>query len=280
MISNDLIEKLCKDKICGVLATVVSTDGFGPAQKGDCLFSVAGKLVAGTVGGGANEKQVLEACARLSEKRKVIKIVSQSVGFLPSCGGILQVRLDLLDLAQKEDSTFLKKQQKKVTDSRLLLFGAGHVAQELAWLADRNGFLCVVVDPRSELLVSANFPASVSLVCCSVDEWLQRSTVAGNDYLIIAGPDHATDLAVLEKAAGTEAHYIGVMGSKRKIGSFTKVLREKSLLQLVEGRLFAPIGLKIASRRPSEVAVSIVAELISVRAGFLKNITQKSPNVV
>ena len=272
MIADKVIEQFCEDKISGVLATVISTDGLGPAQKGDCLFWAAGKLLAGTVGGGANEKQVLEACARLAEKQKVLKIISPLAGSLPSCGGLLEVRLDRLDLAQKEDIVFFKKQQKDTDSSKLLLFGAGHVVQELAWLADRNGFSSVVVDPRSELLLSENFPADVNLVCCPVDKWLQKNNVAKSDYIIIAGPDHATDLAVLEQAATTQAHYIGVMGSKRKIESFTKVLRKKSLFQFVEGRLFAPIGLKIPSKRPSEVAVSIVAELISVRAALLKNI--------
>ncbi len=271
MITNKLITQFCKDEVCGVLATVVSTDGPGPAQKGDCLFWTDGKLVAGTVGGGANEQKVLEACARLSEKRQVVKIASPLAGPLPSCGGILQVRLDLLDLAKEKDITFFKKQQEKVNGSRLLLFGAGHVVQELAWLADRNGFSCVIIDPRLELLVSENFPASVNLVCCFVDEWLQRSNVAVSDYIIIAGPDHATDLAVLERAAGTPAHYIGVMGNKRKIKSFTEILHKKALVQLLEGRLFAPIGVSISSRKPSEVAVSIVAELISVRAVLLKS---------
>ncbi len=272
MITNELITQFCKDEVCGVLATVVSTDGPGPAQKGDCLFWADGKLVAGTVGGGANEQKVLKACARLSEKRQVVIITSPLAGPLPSCGGILQVRLDLLDLAKEKDIIFLKKQQEKVNGSRLLLFGAGHVVQELAWLADRNGFFCVIIDPRLELLVSENFPASVNLVCCFVDEWLQkRNNVAASDYIIIAGPDHATDLAVLERAAGTAAHYIGVMGSKRKIRSFTERLHKKALVQLLEGRLFAPIGVSISSRTPSEVAVSIVAELISVRAVLLKN---------
>ncbi len=273
MIPNKVIEQFCEDKISGVLATVIRTDGLGPAQKGDYLFWAADKLVAGTVGGGANEKQVLEACARLSEKRKIIKIVSPLAGSLPSCGGILEVRLDRLDLTQKEDIVFFKKQQKDTGGSKLLLFGAGHVVLELAWLADRNGFSSVVVDPRSDLLLSEKFPADVNLVCSPVDKWLQKNNVTESDYIIIAGPDHATDLAVLEQAAATQAHYIGVMGSKRKIESFTKVLRKKSLFQLIEGRLFAPIGLKIPSKRPSEVAVSIVAELISVRAGLFNNIT-------
>jgi len=266
MISNEILIQLCKEKVCGVLATVIFCDGLGPAQEGDCLFWANGTLVAGTVGGGANEQQVLQACAELDDKQKVVEVNSLLPGLLPSCGGMLQVRLDRLDLAENEDVAFLQKQQKAVSLSRLILFGAGHVVQELAWLADRNSFCCTVVDPRRELLISDNFPVTANLVCRSAREWLREGDVAVDDFIVIAGPDHATDLTVLELVAETHAHYIGVMGSKRKIGSFTEVLQKKSLYQSLEGRLFAPIGIDISSKRPSEVAVSIVAELISTRA--------------
>lgn len=271
MVSNDSLRKLCKSQVCGVLATVLSTDGLGPAQKGDYLFCTEkGKLLAGTVGGGANEQQVLQACAVLVVKHKVIDIGSLSRP-LPSCGGLLQIRLDRLDLAVHEDIAFLTKQQEDAAGARLLLFGAGHVVQELCWLADRNRFTSVVVDPRQELMSSDYFPVNVRLVCCSAVEWLLNADVMAGDYIIIAGPNHATDLSVLEQAATTRAHYIGVMGSKRKIESFTEILYKKSLYQRIEDRLSAPIGLDISSKRPSEVAVSIVAELIAIRAQSLKN---------
>lgn len=274
MISNETLIKLCKEKVCGVLATVISCDGMGPAQKGDCLFWANGTLVAGTVGGGANEQQVLQACADLGDKQKVVEVDSSLLsGVLPSCGGTLQVRLDRLDLAEHEDIVFIQKQQKAATWSRLVLFGAGHVVQELAWLSDRNSFCCTVVDPRQDLMVPENFPVTATLVCTSAKQWLLEENVVMDDFIVIAGPDHATDLTVLEQMAETPAHYIGVMGSKRKIGSFTEILQKKSLYQTLEGRLFAPIGIDISSKRPAEVAVSIVAELISIRANskVLKN---------
>jgi xanthine dehydrogenase accessory factor len=273
MISNNLLIQLCKDEVCGVLATVISTDGLGPAQKGDSLFWADGKLVFGTVGGGANEQQVLQVCAELRESQKVMEINTLLSGVLPSCGGTLQVRFDNLDLKRVTDIDFLKKQLKGAARSRLILFGAGHVVQELAWLADRNGFSCTIVDPRQELMVADNFPSTVSLVRSSADEWLAKDDVVVQDFIIIAGPDHATDLSVLEQVAETHAHYVGVMGSKRKIGSFIEILQKKSLYQILEGRLFAPVGIAISSKKPSEVAVSIVAELIAIRANskVLKN---------
>ncbi len=73
MIPQLLLNELCHKKICGVMATVLSSDGHGPAKAGDSLFWAEGKLISGTVGGGGNEQQVLEACANPTAKKQVLK---------------------------------------------------------------------------------------------------------------------------------------------------------------------------------------------------------------
>lgn len=267
MVKDEVITKLCDESRSGVLAKVLSSDGLGPTQQGDALFWSEGRRVVGTVGGGENEQQVLEACAALDKKQKIVEIKPASPAILPSCGGTLQVRLDRLDLSLEEDQKYFRAQLQRKDSGRLLLFGAGHVVQELVWLADRTGFSSVIIDPRQSLLEAADLPQTVSCVCSAATEWLDRGVVGTADYIIIAGPDHATDLAVLQKAAGTAAHYIGVMGSSRKIESFVTLLRKEGVYPSLERRLYAPIGMDIPSKRPAEVAVSIVAQLIAVRAG-------------
>ena len=266
MIKPEVVTQLCAEKISGVLATVVNTDGLGPAQKGDHLFWGKGKLLAGTVGGGENEQQVLKACAALDVQRKIIDVVPLFSGVTSSCGGSLQVRLEQLNLALEEDVALLKNVQGKSEAGRLLLCGAGHVVKELVWLADRTGFHSVIVDPRAELLQGDELPSTASRIYGLPSSWLSKSTVRASDYIIIAGPDHATDLTVLQQAYETAAHYVGVMGSSRKIGAFTAFLQQQGLDPTLEGRLYAPIGLDIPSKRPAEVAVSIVGQLIAVRA--------------
>ncbi len=266
MFSKKTIQQLCQDKIKGIVATVVDRDGLGPAQVGDCLFWAEGHLIAGTVGGGSNEKQVLEACEKLIEDEQIIEVSDTTSTFLNSCGGSLRVQLKRLDLRTKEDIFFLENKRREIHNRRIFLFGAGHVVREVCWLATRNQFDCTVVDLRKELLQPSFFPESVTLVCDTIEDWTQSETIQANDFLVIAGPDHATDLTVLEQLAKTEASYIGVVGSNKKIGTFKKILIQKDCYQSVEKRLYAPIGIKISSKRPSEVAVSIVAELITIRA--------------
>ncbi len=323
------------------MATVISADGHGPATPGDRLFWTEGGLATGTVGGGSNEQQVLEACAKLTTEQQLLAISSFLPTTLPSCGGSLQVLLEKIDFSGPEGDSFWQTVQQLIpgpaphslltllTESnvqpchilvsetgvvatlgkgcgslelppallqqlmenkqsclqeipshslqhpcfiqplnhkgRLFLFGAGHVAQEVAWLADRTGFQVTLIDPRRQLMEAKRFPAACSLHVNDAKQFFADNTVGSRDFLVIAGPDHSSDLAALEQAGGTSARYIGVMGSKNKIGSFEKVLRKKNLWQTLGGRLHAPIGIAIPSKDPAEVAVSIVAELIAVR---------------
>lgn len=342
MIPELFLNDLCRRKTSGILATVLHSDGHGPARAGDRLFFSKDRLVAGTVGGGSNEQQVLQACAALTTGRRQLDIDSFLPGSLPSCGGRLQVLLEWIDLSSSAANSFRETLQQLVPgpdpllllslldeenqspcsllanengivaalnensnsmsvtpeiwqrlmtaeqsclqkltigtsqcavfiqplnrSGRLFLMGAGHVAREVAWLADRTGFQVIIVDQRQELMQPEFFPAACALCPEKSNHFFSRNSIGCRDFLVIAGPDHATDLTVLEQAASTPARYVGVIGSRGKIASFEKALRKKELWQAVADRLHAPIGIPISSKSPAEVAVSIVAELIQVRS--------------
>jgi len=266
MLSDHLLKDLCHKHTSAVMATVLSSDGNGPARPGDRLLFANGQLIAGTVGGGSNERQVLQACAELSTKEHIIEISSFLPGILPSCGGILQIKLTQIDFGNPEEVLALQKVLSETQRGKLYLMGAGHVAKEVAWLADRNAFRVLIADPREALMKAERFPESCNLHCSSGEHFLSHNPPDTRDYIIIAGPDHAADLAMLEKAATSSAHYIGVMGSRKKIGSFKEILQKKKLWHTVAERIHAPIGISISSKTPTEVAVSIVAELIQIRA--------------
>lgn len=266
MIGENLFNTLCENQTSAVLATVITSDGRGPARPGDRLLWAAGQRIAGTTGGGSNELQVLAACAALTTNEQLIEIKSIIPGTLPSCGGILQIRLERIDFGKADEAVFWKKELARSDACRLFLLGAGHVAREVAWLADRNGFQIGIVDPRRELMQAEYFPENCCLFIQQGTDFLAQKSTEPKDFIIIAGPDHAGDLAVLEQAVQSPAHYIGVMGSKNKIASFEEILTRKELWQTAANRIYAPIGIPISSRTPSEVAVSIVAELIQIRA--------------
>lgn len=145
------------------------------------------------------------------------------------------------------------------------LFGAGHVAQHVARMAASAGFSIVVVDDRARYASRERFPDATEI---HADDWskvLPALQTNPSSYLVIVTRGHKEDMNVLRWAVGAEARYIGLIGSKRKVLSIYKVLREEGVAREKLARVHAPIGIEIGSLTPEEVAVSIVAELIAVR---------------
>ncbi len=150
----------------------------------------------------------------------------------------------------------------------LFIFGAGHVAQPTAHLAAMTGFAVVVVDDRREFADAARFPdaAAVHLVS-GFDGAFQDLDVDRDSYIVIVTRGHLHDKVVLAQALKTPAAYIGMIGSRRKRDTIYKSLRQEGYTEADIARVHSPVGLSIGADTPQEIGVSIVAELIAVRAG-------------
>lgn len=150
---------------------------------------------------------------------------------------------------------------------RLLLIGAGQLTQYLAIMAKFNGFAVTVCDPREEyrgswsvdgVTVSAEMPDDV-VTSFRPD---RRSAVVA-----LTHDPKLDDLALLE-ALNTQAFYIGAIGSRKN----NQARRQRMIQHFGQteeslGRLRGPIGIYIGSKMPSEIAVSIMAELLAVKNG-------------
>ena len=144
--------------------------------------------------------------------------------------------------------------------------GAGHVGTEVAPLLARLGFRVVVVDDREEFAAAERFPdARVqvrafagALAAVGVDE---------RAYVVIVTRGHVHDLDVLEQALRLGARYVGVMASRSKRARMQAALREAGFDDEAIARIHSPIGLAIGAETPAELAVSIAAEIVQVRAG-------------
>jgi len=148
------------------------------------------------------------------------------------------------------------------------IFGAGHVSQQLAVLTAMVDFRTVVLDDRAEFASTARFPRADELIVLdSFDNCLKAVDISADSYLVIVTRGHRHDLTVLEQALGTNARYVGMIGSRRKVQTLYRALREKGMAEEQLARVHAPIGLAIGAETPEEIAVSIVGELIAVRAG-------------
>jgi len=237
------------------LATVIARAGSAPQVVGARLLLRADGSMVGTVGGGAIEAQVLEACRTTLREGNPSVVKAHLVRDLGMCcGGSMEVFVEYLD-AQR----------------RLVLVGGGHVAQALAPVARGVGFRVVVVDDREDILAHPAFDPDRRELA-DVDELAAVLPDLGErDYLVIATRDHARDEQALAALLRRPHRYIGMIGSRRKVHAIVAriVRREQELGRGAPdlGRLRAPVGLALGGRTPAEIAVSIVAELLADRHG-------------
>ncbi len=146
------------------------------------------------------------------------------------------------------------------------IFGAGHVSQRIAPLCETVGFRTVVLDDRPEYASGERFPQPTELVVLKGFDPLPELPVDEDSYLVIVTRGHLHDRTVLEQALRTKAGYIGMIGSKRKRDTVYQALLEQGYRREDLARVCSPIGVDILAETPEEIAVSIVGEMIKVRA--------------
>jgi xanthine dehydrogenase accessory factor len=149
---------------------------------------------------------------------------------------------------------------------RVLVFGAGHCSQKLAPLAESVGFRTVVLDDRAEFASRACFPEPTRLELLESFDHLPDLGIDESCYLVIMTRGHLHDLTVLEQCLRTHAGYIGMIGSVRKRNKTYEELLRRGFASTDFERVHAPIGVEIEAETPEEIAISIVGELIKVRA--------------
>ena len=151
---------------------------------------------------------------------------------------------------------------------RVYLFGGGHVSQALVRAIVPLGFRPVVYDDRPEFTDPALFPGVEETVCGPFGELERHVTVTADDYVVIMTRGHQADYEVLTKTIRSGARYIGCIGSRKKLSICRDRLLEAGFAAEEYARVHAPIGLSIGAETPAEIAVSVAAEMIAVRAGL------------
>ncbi|MGQ0508929.1 MAG: xanthine dehydrogenase accessory protein XdhC [Myxococcaceae bacterium] len=233
-----------------VLATVVETGGSTPQKPGSKMVVLPDGSVRGTVGGGAIEKQIIDAAVQLFESDQSTQLVdthlTHDLGMC--CGGKMRVFLE-----------------KHAAGAKLWIFGAGHVGKELAAIAKRVGFWVSVVDDRAEWASRERFPDVDELLVRHPTEIAAQLSGGKDCYFCITTHDHPLDQAVLELLLDKPGAYLGVIGSRRKAERFRMRLLAAGRTEQQLSRVRSPMGLPIRALIPAEIAISIVAELIQLR---------------
>ncbi len=148
---------------------------------------------------------------------------------------------------------------------RLVIVGAGHIGQAVADLAARADFDVWVVDDRRQYANADRFPLAQEIRVGPIEDVLANLEVDTQTYALIVTRGHGHDQEALYHLAPTPAPYVGLIGSRRKIRMIFEGLRDMGITESALDRVAAPVGLDIGSESVVEIAISIVAELVSRR---------------
>jgi xanthine dehydrogenase accessory factor len=148
----------------------------------------------------------------------------------------------------------------------LVIAGGGHIGQALARQAALVGFDLLILDDRPEFTDLGLYPPGAKSRCGDVAEHLAATALDGDTYVAILTRGHQHDRAALARCVAGGAAYVGMIGSKRKVGLIHEDLLASGAATVEQlARLYAPIGLDIGAETVPEIAASIVAQLIAVR---------------
>jgi xanthine dehydrogenase accessory factor len=160
--------------------------------------------------------------------------------------------------------------EELVVPGLVYIFGGGHVGQALAPVLARAHFAVVVLDDREEFTDPALFPGAYDVRICDLKDISKSVKIGPEDFVCIMTRGHSNDLDVEDQVLRTPARYIGVIGSRHKTRTIDKLLMERGHSKETLERAVSPIGLDIGGETPEEIAISIAAQMIAVRAGKLK----------
>lgn len=147
----------------------------------------------------------------------------------------------------------------------VILFGGGHVSKFTADIARKAGFAVYIVDDRIKYASRKRFPNADKVICSDFRESFTKFPINKKTFIVIVTRGHAYDEVVLEEAVRTNAGYIGMIGSRRKISKTYDNLLERGIAIEDLEKVHAPLGLDIGAQTAEEIAVSIIAELIQFR---------------
>jgi xanthine dehydrogenase accessory factor len=242
------LEALC---VPFALAVIVETKGSTPRHQAQMVVKTDGTII-GTVGGGMLERYVIKEALhalRIGESRLVSGNLSQhgAAALHMDCGGSVKILINVFGQL-----------------SQLILIGGGHVNRAVAHLAHRLGFNIIVLDTYAPNLAKNLFPNGTQCIFGkTLKEALDQTDIAQAAYAIIA--TNHEDRIALSELANKKLCYLGIMASRHKSQVLLNLLRQHGIAEDIVHTIRTPIGLDIGAETPEEIAVSILAEILSIK---------------
>lgn len=295
--TEDVLRKVIDEVEAGrpvALCAIVAARGSTPQPAGTivCVDRVA--HLTGTLGGGCVEADVRRKAHQcLSEKagRLVTFALDHDFGYDDGmlCGGQMDVALAVY--SRREDTVAVADAWQQLNRGlpaeiplriagdtgiveyciriaatpKLVIVGGGHIGRILAQMSVPLGFRVTVLDDRQQFANPDRFPPPITPISGDIAGVLKEWPIDGNTYMVIVTRGHKHDETALRFVIGSPARYIGMIGSRRKIRVIFDDLKHDGVPDAQVARVHAPIGLKIGAVTAEEIALSIAAELVSIR---------------
>jgi xanthine dehydrogenase accessory factor len=245
-LAEELVE-ISEQGASAVLATVIEVEGNGRVEPGAKCLVRDGKVRMETIG----DQRVVQAILEQSEARLRAE-KSQLVSLnLAEAGSKLELFFEVMPAPPK-----------------LIVVGAGHIAVPLVRMAKVLDFHVTVIDDRLLYANRERFPDADEVIINDMAQTLKAMAITSSCYIVLITRGHMYDEPCLREIVHSPAKYIGMIGSRRRIKAcFQRFRDEEKIAEEVLERVYAPIGLDIASETPAEIATSVLAEVIKVRRG-------------
>jgi len=239
--------KIAEQGVPAVLATIIETQGSSRVEAGAKCLIRDGKIAAQSIGDKAVVQAIVrEGDARLAEEKS--QLVSLEI---PDSSARLEIFFEVMP-----------------APPRLIVVGAGHIAVPLVKMAKVLDFFVVVTDDRLAYANRERFPDADQVLVGDMAQMLKEMTINPSCYIVLITRGHKYDEPCLREIIHSQAKYIGMIGSRRRIKAcFQRFRDEEKIAEEVIERVYAPIGLDIATETPAEIALSILGEIIKVRRG-------------
>jgi len=245
-LSEELV-KIAEQGEAAVLVTIVEVSGGGQIQPGAKCLIRNGKAQVDTIG----DAKVVAALVRESDahaKAEKSQLVS----------------LAIPDSTMKLEAFF----EVMPAPPKLIVVGAGHIAVPLVKIAKVLDFHVTVIDDRLLYANRERFPDADEVLTGDMAQMLKEMNITSSCYIVLITRGHAYDEPCLRNIMHSKAKYIGMIGSRRRIKAcFQRFREEEKVTEEAIERIYAPIGLDIATETPAEIALSILGEVIKIRRG-------------
>jgi xanthine dehydrogenase accessory factor len=289
------------------VATVVATRRSAPRPVGSKLYVSDSGDLAGSVSGGCVESDVVLAAQALlagGAPQLLTYGITDEMAFgigLP-CGGEIDVFVEELTDVERADVTLTVVAGESVGERlhdpeleqaarrrgrshvielsdrtvladveapppRLFVYGAVDTAEALCRAAKLLGWRTVVADARASFATAERIPSADELVLAWPEEAMAQVQPDLGTAVVVLTHDDKFDLPLIRGALESDAFYIGWIGSRRNQERRRGLLREEGVTDDALERISGPAGLDIGADSPSETAVSMLGEILALRAG-------------